>query len=199
VSVTRLAAVVLVTLVLAGCGGMSDDESASSTPATTEVTQTMSDCQPLPDAALTARMSPATENRETMYLTNVSLNAGTCSDKVTFEFEKQAPGPGFDVSYQPGSTAKIEDGSGNPIPVAGNAFLVVKVTPAMTAKIEGDHVTKTYTGPRRLTVGDDSIARDVVKTGDFEGVVTWVIGLDQQRRFTTDASDSQLVVEIERS
>jgi hypothetical protein len=199
VSVTRLAAVVLVTLALAGCGGMSDDESASTTPATTEVTQTMSDCQPLPDAALTARMSPAAENRETMYLTDVSLDAGGCSDRVTFEFERQAPGPGFDVSYQPASVAKFEDASGNPIAVAGAAFLVVKLTPAMTAKIEGDHVTKTYTGPRRLTVGDDSIVRDVVKTGDFESVVTWVIGLDKQRRFTTDASDSQLVVEIDRS
>jgi hypothetical protein len=188
-----------VTLSLAGCGGMSDDESASSTPATTEVTQTMSDCQPLPDAALTARMSPATENRETMYLTNVSLDAGNCSDKVAFEFEKQAPGPGFDVSYQPANVAKFEDASGNPIAVAGAAYLVVKLTPAMTAEIEGDHVTKTYTGPRRLTVGDDSVVRDVVKTGDFEGVVTWVIGLDQPRRFTTDASDSQLLVEIERS
>jgi hypothetical protein len=199
VSVTRLAAVVLVTLALAGCGGMSDDESASTTPATTEVTQTMSDCQPLAEAALTARMSPAAENRETMYLTDVSHDAGNCSDMVTFEFEKQSPGPGFDVSYQPANVAKFEDASGNPIAVAGAAFLVVKLMPAMTAKIEGDHVTKTYTGPRRLTVGDDSIVRDVVKTGDFESVVTWVIGLDKQRRFTTDASDSQLVVEIDRS
>jgi hypothetical protein len=180
---------------------MSDDESASSTPATTttEVTQTMSDCQPLPDAALTARTSPAAENRETMYLTDVSLDAGGCSDRVTFEFEKQAPEPGFDVSYQPANVAKFEDASGNPVAVAGAAFLVVKLTPAMTAKVEGDHVTPTYTGPRRLTVGDDSIVRDVVKTGDFEGVVTWVIGLDKRRRFTTDASDSQLVVEIDRS
>jgi hypothetical protein len=188
-----------VTLALVGCGGMSDDESASSTPTTTEVTQTMSDCQPLPDAALTARMSTAAENRETMYLTDVSLDTADCSEKVTFAFEKQAPGPGFDVSYQPANVAKFEDGSGNPIAVAGAAYLVVKLTPAMTAKIEGDHVAKTYTGPRRLTIGDDSIVRDVVKTGDFEGVVTWVIGLDKQRRFTTDASDSQLVVEIDRS
>jgi hypothetical protein len=39
----------------------------------------------------------------------------------------------------------------------------------------------------------------VVKTGDFEGVVTWVIGLDSRRSFTTKASDSTLVVEIDRS
>jgi hypothetical protein len=67
----------------------------------------------------------------------------------------------------------------------------------MTAKIDGDQLTKTYTGPRRLS-GTEPIT-EVVKTGDFEGVITWVIGLDQKRPFTTEASDSQLVVEIERS
>jgi hypothetical protein len=199
VSVTRLAAVVLVTLALAGCGGMSDDESASTTPATTEATETMAACQPPAGAAVTPRKSSVNESSETRYLNDVSLETAECSEKVTFEFEEQAPGPGFDVSYQPASAAKIEDGSGNPIAVAGAAYLVVKLTPAMTAKIEGDHVTKTYTGPRRLVVGDDSIVRDVVKTGDFEGVVTWVIGLDRRRPFTTDPFDSQLVVEIDRS
>ena len=39
----------------------------------------------------------------------------------------------------------------------------------------------------------------MVKTGDFESVVTWVIGLDEKRPFTTDASESQLVVEIDGS
>ena len=81
--------------------------------------------------------------------------------------------------------------------MAGDAFLVVKLMPAMTAKINGDQVTKTYTGPRRVP-GSGSV-QEVVKTGDFEGVVTWVIGLDQERPFTTEVSDSQLVVEIDRS
>jgi hypothetical protein len=132
-----------------------------------------------------------------MYLTNVTPGADECTTKVVFEFEEQAPGPGFDVSYQPADTAKIEDGSGNLIEVAGNEFLVVKLNPAMTAKIDGDQLTKTYTGPRRLS-GTEPIT-EVVKTGDFEGVITWVIGLDQKRPFTTEASDSQLVVEVDRS
>ena len=41
--------------------------------------------------------------------------------------------------------------------------------------------------------------RDVVKTGDFEAMVTWVIGLDKKLPFTTSASLSQLVVEIDHS
>ena len=160
--------------------------------------QTIPDCMAAPDASLDAKTSPAIENRETMYLTEVSAAAEDCIDKVTFDFEKQEPGPGFEVSYQPASTAKVEDGSGNAVEIEGNAFLVVKLTPAMTAKIDGDQVTKTYTGPKRIQ-GEGTDVLEVVKTGDFESVVTWVIGLDEKRPFTTDASESQLVVEIDGS
>lgn len=158
---------------------------------------TTSDCQPLAGGATTPQKSSANENRETMYLTGVEAASEECEAHVDFEFEEAAPGPGYEVSYQPASTAKIEDGSGNPIDVAGKAFLVVKLTPAMTAKINGDQLTKTYTGPRR--VSGSGPVQEVVKAGDFESVVTWVIGLDRQRPFTTDATDSRLVVEIDGS
>ena len=158
--------------------------------------QTVPDCMPSPSASTSPQKS-SNENRETMYLTNVAAGADECTAKVVFGFEEQAPGPGFEVSYQPADTAKIEDGSGNLIDIDGDAFLVVKLNPAMTAKIDGEQVTKTYTGPRRLP-GTDPIT-EVVKTGDFEGVVTWVIGLDSKRSFTTHASDSALVVEIDHS
>jgi hypothetical protein len=198
---TRLAAIVLVAFTLAGCGSdsSSDNGAASSTTTSTSPPsmQTVPDCMAPPDASTSTKKSPANENRETMYLTNISLGSDKCSAKVLFGFEQQAPGPGYEVSYQPADTAKVEDGSGNPIEVDGQAFLVVKLTPAMTAKIDGDQVTKTYTGPSRLP-GTGPIA-EVVKTGDFEGVVTWVIGLDRKHLFTTNASDSQLVVKIDYS
>jgi hypothetical protein len=69
--------------------------------------------------------------------------------------------------------------------------------PAMSARIDGDQVTKTYNGPRRLP-GSDPIT-EVVKTGDFEGVVTWVIGLDRERPFLAQAADGTLIVDIESS
>ena len=197
---SRLAALVVLAFALAGCGSGSNDNEAAS-PTTTSTSppsmRTVPDCMPSPSASTSPRKSSANEGRETMYLTNVTLAGTDCADKVVFDFEQHAPGPGYDVSYQPADTAKIEDASGNPIDVAGDAFLVVKLMPAMTAKIDGDQVTKTYTGPRRVP-GSGSV-QEVVKTGDFEGVVTWVIGLDQERPFTTEVSDSQLVVEIDRS
>jgi hypothetical protein len=198
--VTRLMAIGALALALAGCGSDSNDNEAASRTTTSTPPpsmQTVPDCMPSPSASTSPQKSSANENRETMYLTNVTTGADECTDKVLFSFEEQAPGPGFEVSYQPASTAKIEDASGNPIEIEGDAFLVVKLTPAMTAKIDGDVVTKTYTGPRRLP-GSGGV-QEVVKTGDFESVVTWVIGLESERPFTTDASASQLVVKIDRS
>jgi hypothetical protein len=203
---TRLAVIVVLAFAVAGCGsGSSDNEAASPTTTSTSPTttstsppsmQTVPDCMPSPNASTSPQKS-SNENRETMYLTNVTAGADKCTAKVVFGFEEQAPGPGFEASYQPASTAKIEDASGNPIDIDGDAFLVVKLNPAMTAKIDGEQVNKTYAGPRRLP-GTDPIT-EVVKTGDFEGVVTWVIGLDSKRSFTTNASDSALVVEIDHS
>jgi hypothetical protein len=205
--VKRLLALPLLAVALAGCGSDSGDGGAASTnpppPTTTNPSspppmQTIPECMAEADAGLDRKTSPAIENRETMYLTDVSATAEDCGDKVVFDFEKQEPGPGFQVSYQPATTAKIEDGSGEAVEIEGNAFLVVRLAPAMTAKIDGDQVTKTYTGPKRIE-GEGSHVREVVKTGDFESVVTWVIGLDEKRPFTTDASESQLIVEIDGS
>lgn len=122
-----------------------------------------------------------------MYLTGMSedWDPELCQQLVIFDFVRQASGPGFEVSYEPASVAKAEDGSGKHIDIAGSAFLVVRISPAMTAKINGDHVTKTYTGPNRIKGTTTSFVQEIVKTGDFENTVTWVIGLDRMRPFKT--------------
>jgi hypothetical protein len=194
----RLAALLVLAFALAACGSNSSDEQAASTQPTSPPTATVTTTSCMVFGTSTSpQKSSANENRETMYLSNVGIKPGDCTRSVLFEFEPQAPGPGFEVSYQPAETAKIEDASGNPVEIAGDAFLVVKLMPAMTAKIDGDQVTKTYTGPKRLP-GTDPIT-EVVKTGDFEGVVTWVIGLDRKRPFSAEASDGTLAVVIDNS
>jgi hypothetical protein len=44
-----------------------------------------------------------------------------------------------------------------------------------------------------------SFVKEIVKTGDFEAQVTWVIGLDQKRPFKTAASDAGLEIDIDGS
>jgi hypothetical protein len=207
VTVKRLAALVVLAFAVAGCGTSrsSNEQPATTAPTSTNptsppsmatTTSTTASCQPLAGASLTPKKSPAQMNPVTRYLTDVSIEPQTCSDQVVFEFE-DGHAPGYDVSYQPASAAKVEDASGNPVEIDGDAFLVVKLTSAMTAKIHGDQVTKTYTGSKRLA-GKPPIT-EVVKTGDFESVVTWVIGLDQKRPFSVDTSAGTVSVTIDAS
>ena len=185
----RSAAFIAVVLALAGCGSDSGSKQSAST-------NRKADCAPLTGAALTPQTSSAQENRATAYLTTVGLDTIECSDRVAFGFEPTKAGPGYQVSYESADRAKVEDGSGKPVKIAGSAFLVVRLTPAMTAHLSGDKVDPTYTGPRRITPEGFSFVRQVVKTGDFEAVVTWVIGLDGKRPFKTTASKSRLLIEI---
>ena len=132
-----------------------------------------------------------------MYLTDVEIETDDCVERVTFKFEESEPGPGYDVSFQPPEVAKVEDGSGDPLAIAGADFLVVRMSPAMTAKIDGEDVEPTYDGPRSIPAPTEArMIREVAQTGDFEAQVTWAIGLDNKHPFTVTASNDALVVEI---
>lgn len=191
----RLFAFGVLAVALAGCGGKSSDEQAASTQPTSPpgATVTSASCMVFGTSTSPQKSS----SNETLYLSHIALKSVDCTSTVSFELEPVAQAPGFEVSYQPADAAKVEDGSGNAVEIPGDAFLVVKLMPAMTAKIDGDQVTKTYTGPNRLP-GTDPVT-EVVKTGDFEGVVTWVIGLDRELPFSAEPRDGTLDVVIDSS
>ena len=126
---------------------------------------------------------------ETAFLTGVSIARGDCT-RVTFAFEDGVPG--YRVAYEPAETALVEEGSGRRIALPGDAFLTVRLEPAMTAHVSDDGTLKpTYEGPRRFA-GDPA----VVKTGDFEAVVRWTIGLGEPLPFDVDVDGSRLTVAI---
>ena len=189
----RFALAVVFLLLLAGCGGDGDDSSEGSDTSTPTAVQ----CEPQSGATLSKKRSPVLQDRPTMYLTDVEVEIEDCSEQVTFKFEPSEPGPGYDVSYQPAEVAKIQDGSGKRLEIAGEDFLVVRMFPAMTAKIEGEEVEPTYEGPRSIQVPNDvTMLQAVAMTGDFEAQLTWVIGLDRKHPFTVTASDDSLVVAV---
>jgi hypothetical protein len=189
--VARLAPVLVFVILLAGCGSENDSGNGSGSPTTT------ADCESLSGATVEKKVSPAIQDRETMFLTDVEVEIEDCVERVTFKFKESEPGPGYDISYQPGEVAKIEDGSGDPVAIAGENFLVVRMFPAMTAEIDGEDVKPTYEGPRNIPVpGGVSMIQHLAQTGDFEAQVTWVIGLDSEHPFTATASNDELVVEI---
>jgi hypothetical protein len=119
---------------------------------------------------------------------------------VTFTFASGGGGgvPGFRIGYAPAAAAQTEDGSGRRVPVDGSAFLVVRLEPAATAKASGEGLEFTYDGPRRLPLAGGHAVREVVKTGDFEAVVSWTVGLDRRRPFrvVSSASPPRVTVEV---
>jgi hypothetical protein len=89
-----------------------------------------------------------------------------------------------------------EDGSGAVVDVDGDAVATVRMATASGADITGDG-SVVYRGPRRLA--GDGVVRELVRTGDFEGVLTWAAGLDERRGFrvSTLADPPRLVVEFD--
>jgi hypothetical protein len=172
-------ALLLLALVLAGCGG---DKTATS------------GCAAF-GGSTTGRKAPSPA--QTMLLKAVGSESDACSDRITFDF-KDANGaePGYLVEYRPAAEAQTEDASGNHIPIDGNAFLVVRFEPAATADMSGANLERTYTGPRTIKPDGMHWVKQVSKTGDFEAVLTWAIGLSEQRAFKVTNEPSRLTIEL---
>jgi hypothetical protein len=170
------------TLALTSCGG-NDEQASCSRPA---------------GAGTQARSGSGAA--DVTFLTSIDVHATKCGDRIVFAFRGDAErAPGFRISYEPAATALVEDGSGARIDAAGSAYLVLRLSPTATAEADGDgSLTFTYTGPRRLRPDDASFVRELVKSGDFEAVVSWVIGMDERRPFTvsTSASPPRLILEV---
>jgi hypothetical protein len=180
-------------LVLAACGD--DDDSGSSSPATSASTSAPSSSSDTGsctfDGGTDAVSAP--EPVEVMVLTDVRVAGHPCFDRVVFEFRD--PGePGYDVGYVPGPI--VMDGSGDPVPVQGSAFLQIRMPSATGFDFETS--TPSYDGPTRFTPSDTTQVREVVRTGDFEALLTWVVGLDEERPFTVTTLEdpTRVVVDI---
>jgi hypothetical protein len=208
----RIALIVVacLTFVGAGCGGSNGKQAvstdttvpgstttASSGPATTtttvELPTTSLPCQaiPVPTTPVTSPTAAATS-----LLTGVQELGDACVDHVIFDFS--APGtdpPGYSITY--GTPPFTNDASDRPTPVAGSAFVVVTVKPGYGYDFSTGKPS--YTGPKSVPVGHTNHVKAIVETGDFEGVLTWVIGLDAKRSFSVQATGTprhQLVVTI---
>jgi hypothetical protein len=108
-------------------------------------------------------------------------------DRVVFEFS--GPVPLLRVEYVQGLVA---DGSGKSVPIAGQAILQVRMEPAHAHDEHG-----TSTAPLKLAL-NLPLVRAIVGAGDFEGIVTYGIGLQRkvETRILTLAGASRLVIDF---
>ena len=179
-----------------GCGSSSHSSQPPTPPGTTTVTAptttTAEQTDTLPGAGTSPVVAPATA-KVTSLLDRVAVGRHAGYDRVVFQFRDKGL-PGYRVEYvQP---PLKEDGSGNPVDVAGNAFVLVRMDPASGFDVSSGEGELVYKGPKRLPGA--SVVKEVVRTGDFEAVLSWAIGLEGKVPFrvTTAASPSRLIVDF---
>ena len=174
-------------LLLAACGSTSTPQAQK--PATTG----KQPCSKFTGA--TGEQSSTTKPSQTMLLTGVKVNSDSCSDRIVFDFRDAAgEHPGVTVAYRPADQAQTEDASGRHIPIEGKAFLVVRFEPAATADLSKLKLEITYTGPPSIEPAGTRWVQEAAKTGDFESVLTWAVGLSEQRPFRVVTEPARLTV-----
>lgn len=164
IQLPRIAAAALFgTFVLAGCGSLCDlrnPQTGQTIPSQfTGTTGLVQRAHPLPQPAVLR-----------------SVETASCAgyDRVVFEFEGGISG--YKVEYV---DRPIRDcGAGNVIPVAGDAWLKIHLTPAQ-AHTDAGQATVTD----RNRVLNYPNARQLVDVCDFEGNVEWVLGVASPKRF----------------
>ena len=97
-------------------------------------------------------------------------------DRIVFQFENGLPGYRIEYVQPP----ILGDFSGLPVDIAGGAFLRAHFSVA--AAHDPSTGDRTYLGPLELSAGLPSLLEAEV-TGDFEGGLTWVLGLSKEADF----------------
>ena len=186
-------------LALSGCGDSDDggQPGAQPPPATTTVstTETTDGIDPLEGAGTDPVEGDATGD-ETALLERVAIGRHEGYDRVVFQF--RAGLPGYRVEYV--EPPLKEDGSGNVVQVKGTAFVVVRMEPASGFDLTTGEGVMVYKGPKRIdgAAAGTPVVREVVRTGDFEAVLSWAVGLEDRVDFRvrTTASPARLIVDF---
>jgi hypothetical protein len=184
---------------VSGCGGSdkaSPTTGVSSVPATTTTSTTDPSGIDTLEGAATTPVEAAATGSDTALLERIAVGRHEGYDRVVFQFQNGLPG--YKVQYvQP---PLKEDGSGNPVSVKGNAVVVVRMEPASGFDLNTGEGVLVYKGAKRIdgSSAGTSVVQELVRTGDFEAVLSWAIGLSDKVDFrvTTATSPDRLIVDF---
>ena len=183
-------------LLLAGCGGKDDEPPLGTTTTSTTATTGTTTTSGLEGASTQPAVLKSTD-ADVALLTDVRAARHEGYDRVVFEFRNVAPG--YDVRYV--ERPVRADGSGEEVPVDGGAVLLVRMEPALDADLTQESAPRTYLGPQRFTPADAAVVAELVRTGGFEAVLTWAVGVDEKRPFRVTRLDGppRIVIDVESS
>ncbi len=183
-------------VVLAGCAGSG---TSSGEPSATASTPALTPASPAASPSPTAPSSPTPSPRPTPTSSPAGPSAAACtlptpgplaSDtlvdavlertssgaRLVFTFGDRPP----EAVAQPTLTVVFDKppfsmaGSGQPVTVTGDRFLMVRMNGMVIGRPNGDPV---YQGERDLRLAGGTIP-EAVLVDEFEGVVSWIVGLD---------------------
>ena len=157
---TKIGAIVAMAMLFAACGSSGGGGSSQATPTPSP--------SPSPLACISSGAASATwpgpETRTTT--TPPIVSAVAAGDTFTLTFDQGTPA--FEVRTQP-DTHFSQDPSGKPVDLAGSAGATI-----VLRGFRGD--MRNYAGPVSIiSSGPRLLQADEI--GDFEGVVTWAVGL----------------------
>lgn len=123
-------------------------------------------------------------------LRNVRAASQPGFDRVVFEFEGSVL-PGYHVEYV--DRPVIQCGSGEPVEVAGDGWLQVRMTPAQAHTEAGEPTVGER--ERRLAL---PVVKELQSTCDFEADVTWVLGVASPNRYRVQelSNPARLIVDV---
>src|SRR5438876_4550116 len=141
-----LGAVLATLAVASGCGGSAQPQTEPPAAGSTTVTApatTSTATDPLAGAGTSIVAEPASA-KGTALLERVAVGRHEGYDRVVFQFRDDGV-PGYRVEYVAPPFA--EDGSGDPVSVDGNAFVVVRMEPASGFDLNTGEGELVYQGP----------------------------------------------------
>ena len=140
-----------------------------------------------PPFTVLAKAGPATTSR-TAVLEHVRVGRHSTFDRVVFEF--RAGTPAWSARYVP---QVVHDGSGLPVALPGNAFLHVVFRNARIDRASAGAAPITRTPRFRSLV-------QLKESGDFEGVVSFGVGLRRKVGFRgfRMTSPGRVVIDVAR-
>lgn len=128
-------------------------------------------------------------------LSDVRVGGHDGFDRIVLEFEDDGTSP-YEVGYV--EPPILSAGKGEEVDVEGAAFLEVRLFSSSGADFAEQPYRLTYEGPERVT-GETSAVTEVVRTGDFEATLSWVVGLPSEQPFTVEVLEDplRLVVDVQ--
>jgi hypothetical protein len=186
-------------LAVSGCGDSeerSGQGAGTTTAATTTTTTTETNgIDPL-EGASTKTIESEPSGEGIALLERVAIGRHEGYDRVVFQFTNHVPG--YRIGYV--DPPIKEDGSGNVVQIKGNEFVVVRMEQASGFDLTKNEGELVYKGPRRIdgAAAGTSVVQELVRSGDFEAVLSWAVGLSDRVDFRvrTASSPARLIVDF---